>query len=484
MSEVAGFRSQLRDLVLDPRWFAAFMALQVVVLAGSLLGPPILFMLAGLAILGLLYAVGVLLHPWLLIPLLVLSTGLDSSARLGESAGPRFHLTAFHVCFLLMIVAIATNAFLRRRTHFPRFELTVPLALFLGSVIMSLVYTPNHPEATISFVRLSCLVAFAYMAQVVIDSKRAVSSVLWCMALVTIFGAVMGGYQVITGRFHLPVKVIEALGGNVPRATATFQNPNIFAEFLLEGFLPLLAVLLNVRTNPLKKVFFLLAVFAGAAGLLASFSRSSWLAAMIGVMVVLWLSGKLRYFFMVAISGVIGVVALKEFVPFAAYIFERFTSIFDVVERFGAVGTASGTARVFLVIAALRMFLDHPLLGVGWRGFPMVFAQYAPVGYPHWTHVKESHTFFAMILAELGLVGFLAFGWFVLRILRRGVAAVPRMQDPYLRAVLIGLVAAFVASQVSQSFNGTHSENMFWFYIGMLYAVIHLDEESRPAENA
>jgi O-antigen ligase len=201
-------------------------------------------------------------------------------------------------------------------------------------------------------------------------------------------------------------------------------------------------------------------------------------------MVVLWLSGKLRYFFMVTLGGVIGVLALKEFVPFAAYIFERFTSIFDVIDRFGQVGTASGSARVFLVIAALSMFLDHPLLGVGWRGFPKVFAQYAPVGYPHWTHVNESHTFAAMILAELGLVGFLAFGWFVLRTLRRGIVAVPRMHDPYLRAVLIGLVAAFVAAQMSQSLNGSHSENMFWFDIGMLYAVIHLDEQNRPAPSA
>jgi O-antigen ligase len=89
-----------------------------------------------------------------------------------------------------------------------------------------------------------------------------------------------------------------------------------------------------------------------------------------------------------------------------------------------------------------------------------------------------------MILAELGLVGFLAFGWFVLRILRRGIVAVPRMHDPYLRAVLIGLVAAFVAAQMSQSLNGSHSENMFWFDIGMLYAVIHLDEQNRPAPSA
>ncbi len=484
MSISVELREHLRRGAPDPRWFAAFVALQALVLAASVLLSPLVLLAVVAAVAAVGFAVGVLLKPWFLVPLVVITTGLDSSARLGDTADPRFHLTAFHLCFLLMLVAITANAFLRRRTLFPRFELVVPLALFLGSIAVSLTYTPNHPDAAISFVRLTCLVAFAYMAQVILDSKTAVSSVLAWMAIVTVFGAAMGGYQVITGRFHLPVKVIEALGGNVPRATATFQNPNIFAQFLLGGFLPLLAVLLNVPSAPGRRALYFLGVVAGVAGLLASFSRSSWLAAAVGIMVVLWLSRKLRYFFIVGLGGALGVLALKEFVPFAAYIFERFTSIFDVVERFGQVGTASGSARIFLIIAALRMFLDHPLLGVGWRGFPEVFAQYAPVGYPHWTHVKESHTFVAMVLAELGPIGLVAFVWFVVRTLRRGILAVPQMQDPFLKAVLIGMVASFVAAQISQTFNGSHSENMFWFNVGMLFAVIHLDEKGRSAADA
>ena len=170
---------------------------------------------------------------------------------------------------------------------------------------------------------------------------------------------------------------------------------------------------------------------------------------------------------------------MKEFVPFAQYIFERFISIFTLFEEFGTIGRASSTARIYLVIASLDMFLDHPVLGIGWRAFPHVFAEYAPPGYPHWSYVNEPHTVVTMVLGELGIVGFAAFMWFVGRTFFLSLRRFREMEDPYLRAVTIGLISTFAAFQVNQSFNGDLSNNMFWFYIGMLFAVQRIEAASR-----
>jgi len=471
---------QASVLNIDRKWFALFLLLQVLLLAGSLFISEFVLYLAAAGLAASLFAVLVLLYPWLIIPVVIATTGLDSTGRLTTgSRGSVFNLTGFHLAFVLTIFAIAANVCLRRRVHFPDLELKGPLFLLLGCIAVSLIYTPNQPEATVSFVRVSCLILFMYMAQIMIDSKQAVGAVLWSMALVSIGGAGMGAYQVITGQFHLPVKVITALGGNVPRATAMFHNPNIFATFLMSGILPLLAVLLNYRMPLWKRAFFLLAILVGFGGLLASFSRSNWLAAMIGIVVILWLSRQLRYLFIFSIAGLLGILALKEFVPFAEYIFERFVSIFTIFEQFGQVGRTSSTARVYLVIASVSMFLDHPLLGIGWRAFPKVFSEYAPPGFPHWSQVNEPHTVISMILGELGIVGFAAIVWFIGRTFWHGMSSLPQMQDPYLRAVLIGMIANFVAFQASQSFNGDFSNNMFWFFTGMLFAVVRLDEQAR-----
>ena len=299
------------------------------------------------------------------------------------------------------------------------------------------------------------------------------------MVLFTTAGAVMGAYQVITGQFHLPVKVITALGGNVPRATGTFHNPNIFATFMMCGILPLLAVLLNHKMAFAQRVLFALGVIIGFGGLLASFSRSNWMATLVGVFVILWLSGKIRYFFILLFSAILAVLALKEFVPFAEYIFERFVSIFTLFEQFGSVGRTSSTARIYLIIASLDMFADHPLLGIGWRAFPHVFSSYAPPGYPHWSEVNEPHTVITMVLGELGIVGFAAMLWFLLKVFFIGLSRFRQMTDPYLRAVQIGMIATFVSFQVNQSFNGDLANNMFWFGVGMLFAVQRIDAELR-----
>ena len=467
---------------LDRRYFAAFLVFQGAVVAGSIFVSEFLPALLVGALCVAFFFAGLLLRPWLVVPILLLTTALDSTGRLIGEAGHSkgiFFLTGFHLAFGLLVVGLVANICLRQRMHFPDFEIKVPLFLFLASIAVSLTYTPNQPAATVSFVRICALVLFTYMVQITLDSRRAVSAVLWSLVVLTIAGAVMGAYQVITGQFHLPAKVITALGGNVPRATGAFHNPNIFASFVMSGVLPLLAVLLNYRLPGGQRVLFALSILIGIGGLLASFSRSSWVSTLAGVIVILWLGGKLRYFFIGIFAFILLVLGLKEFVPFAEYIFERFTSIFTFFDEFGATGRASSTARVYLVMASLDMFLDHPFFGIGWRAFPVVFSQYAPPGYPHWTQVDEPHTIVTAVLGELGIVGFAAFAWFVGKTFFLSLGRLRQMQDTYLRAVAIGLIGTFVAFQVNQSFNGDLPSNMFWFCIGMLFAVQRLDADAR-----
>ncbi len=472
----------LRTFALDRRYFAAFLVFQGAVVAGSIFVFEFLPALLIGALCVAFFVAGLLLRPWIIAPILLLTTGLDSTGRLFGESGPSkeiFLLTGFHLAFGLMVAGLAANICLRQRVHFPDFEIKVPLFLFLASIAVSLTYTPNQLDATVSFLRICALVLFTYMVQITLDSRRAVSAVLWSLVVLTIAGSVMGAYQVITGQFHLPAKVITALGGNVPRATGAFHNPNIFASFVMSGVLPLLAVLLNYRLPRGQRMLFALSVVIGIGGLLASFSRSSWVSTLVGVLVILWLSGKLRYFFIGVFAFILLVFGLKEFVPYAEYIFERLASIFTLFDEFGSTGRASSTARIYLVIASLDMFADHPFLGTGWRSFPVIFSQYAPPGYPHWTLVKEPHTIVTAILGELGIVGFAAFVWFVGKTFFLSLGRLQQMQDSYLRAIAIGLIATFVAFQVNQTFNGDLPSNMFWFYIGMLFAVQRLDADAR-----
>ena len=229
-------------------------------------------------------------------------------------------------------------------------------------------------------------------------------------------------------------------------------------------------------------VFLPLAI--GATGLVVTFSRSNWVAAMARVgWCALAMARKLRYVFYVGIAAFGAVLVVKEFVPFADHIFARFVSIFTIVENFGDLGRESSSVRVYFIIAGLMMWLDHPLLGAGWRAFPVLFDDYKPVDFPYWVPTKESHTLFAGILAELGLIGFLASVWVVWRTLQRGFAALPGIEDEYIKGVLISLLSVFVAFQVSLTFTADFSNNFLWFFTGMTFAVISFGRNTQTGSS-
>ncbi len=238
---------QARAYKLDRRFFAFFILLQAAILVAVLLEQQkFLYMVLAAGGAGFF---GILLvsYPWIVVPVIVSTTALDITGQLIKTTAIGVPLTGFHIAFILMIIALVLNIWLRQREEFPVFELKGPLFMFLAVMAVSLTYSPNQPEATIYFTRTTMLVIFLYLTQVMIDSRQAVNMVVYSMVIAIIGGSIMGAWQVVTGEFHLPARVVQSLGANVPRATATFHNPNIFGAFLMSGVIPLLGILLNCR---------------------------------------------------------------------------------------------------------------------------------------------------------------------------------------------------------------------------------------------
>ena len=474
---------------LNPRLFGVFLALQAAVMAGLLLltGPEReLFFTAGAAVLGAAYLVATMLHPWLVIPMLVGTTSLDISGRLVQNTPIGIPLTGFHLALALLMVALAGNAALRRRLHFPPFEVKGPLVLLLGLIALSLTWSPNQPEATISFVRLVALTLFLYLTQVLIESKTAVTAVVVSLAACVAASSVLGLVQVLTEEFFLPASFVLAAGANTPRAVGTFHNPNHLGTFLMVGTLFVATVVMNLRMHWLGRLVGAGVIGVGAAGLVSTFSRANWVAGTLGLLVALGLSGKLRLRSMLVTLGVLtgGLLILQHFLPFAEYVVTRVISIFALFTEFESKANVSGSARVHFVLAGLGMWLDHPLLGAGWRAFPVILDLYKPEGFPHWIPTRESHTFLATLVGELGLMGLLAGAWLAWRILSRGLRELRLMEDPLLKAVLIALITVFVAFQISLSFTNDFTNNFLWFFTGIIFAVIHLDRRGRSCDGA
>ena len=466
------------------RGFVVFLLVQVAVLLCVLFLPreQALWGLGGAAlVIALCLALFLLtLYPWLAIPAIIATTALDSAGRVIQTTALGVPVTGFHLSFVLLCIALASHIFLQKRRTFPPLEIQAPLVLFLGCMAVSLTYSPNQPEATIAFFRIVFLSFFLYLTQVLIDSRRVLNLTIASLGVVLAGASILAVFQIISEQFYLPASVVSSVGANTPRASGTYHNPNIFGTFLTVSILFMAGIFLVPKLRWWKRLLLLLAIGLGTVALVITFSRGNWVALFVGVVVLLFLAGKLRYLFYVTIAFCVAIVVVKNYVPFAEYIFERFYSIFSLFVEFGADSRASSTARVYFAIAGFKMFLEHPLLGVGWRAFPVIFQDYKPEGFPHWLPTRESHTLFATILAELGIVGLLAAIWIVWRILAFAFYHIKRMQDEYLRSVMIALVAIFVAFQVSLTFTGEFANNFLWMFTGVMFAVPALEEREAP----
>ena len=469
-----------KDLSSFEKWgfpLLFLVAMSVVVVGIALPFEDALVVAGGL--LGALLVVILPIYPQILFPLMIISTALDYTGTLVDTTKLldvyEVPITAFHIMGGGALLFSMANAFLRGRTRLPRLEINLPLILFLAVVGISVSYSVDRLEAAVDFVRLLFLAALMFATVLLIENKRDVIFVTASVIICTVAASVFGIYQALTEEFYLPAQVVQSLGATVPRAAATFHNPNYFAVFLMMGLVLSTAIFVNFKMFPWKRAVLLLGMVALMSGIVISFSRTSWLATVVGVCSVVLLSRKIKFLFVFV--GVIAIIVL--FITFVSenfvnLVIGRFTSLFTIVDEMGSSARVSSSGRIYFMIGAWRMFLDNPFFGVGFRSFPVLFDRdyrYRPIEFPNWFRARESHTLPANLLAELGLVGFTIAAWLMFSILLVGIRGIKEIQDGFHKSMLIGYVSVFVAFQASMLFTADINNNFLWIMTGMLFAV-------------
>ncbi len=153
-----------------------------------------------------------------------------------------------------------------------------------------------------------------------------------------------------------------------------------------------------------------LACLVNASALLLTQTRGAWLAAFAGIVVlgVLWRPSVL----VVALGGIAVTILALSGTVWVSAMGERLQSIFSLESNLS--GFESSLGRLALAATAWRMFLAHPLLGIGLKNFPIAMAFYAPPGMPLTyemgpghvlTAVEGPHSTYLSLLSEVGAFG-------------------------------------------------------------------------------
>ncbi|MET7688835.1 O-antigen ligase family protein [Streptomyces sp. NPDC005483] len=238
--------------------------------------------------------------------------------------------------------------------------------------------------------------------------------------------------------------------GEPIRAVGTFGPQDVMgmATVVALGLVCALGLALG-RTSVRQRAVAVLCALALLAPLALSFSRGAWIATAVTCTLQLALAGLRRALKVAAAVVAAGVVLVGGLGVGSAMLQDRIDSIRQVTDA----PDQSVVDRYTMWAAATDMWLDHPLTGVGLKGFPEHRDGYASLALSSGSDTEGAgsayrrqpllspHNMYLLVLSEQGLIGLLGLAGSWLALLVCGVRAVMRARRPGAHGLDCGLVA-------------------------------------------
>lgn len=135
----------------------------------------------------------------------------------------------------------------------------------------------------------------------------------------------------------------------------------------------------------------------------------------------------------------------------------------------------STKARFIAYDYAINAFRQHPWLGIGYENFNFYSGQKYYYGlYNFNMNWPEVNNYPLKVLAELGVIGFLAFLFFLGTLFYSLFSALKKTKDPYFEGILKGYIASFVGIAVLLLFSSSITRSYLWVSLGIAMATVKL----------
>jgi O-antigen ligase len=353
---------------------------------------------------------------------------------------------------LLALAFLAWIARRRRPAVWPSYF--IPLCAFMAATALALLMSPQ-PEIGMGVIRKFVLFTMGFLAaNSVTTSARARTALATLIAV----GAVASAYALVQFgvkyvRFLSTQQLLDYDPTVLARITGFMSHWMTFSgEQLLVWCAALPAMLIFGRRwmIPLGLV---------GAALILSFTRSAWLGAMGGFVVVALLIPR-KY--LLGVTLPIAIVAAGA----SGLIYHRVSLSFQQ-GRFGP-----DSNRFELAIAGVRMIQDHPVFGVGPERIQKEFPRYSrgrQVDY--YGHLENN---LLQLAAERGLLCLAAFLWFVFE-LYAGLLGMLKTAKDEARWITLSAVSALTGFMISGLFSYNFGDSevllLLLFIVSLPYGV-------------
>jgi len=352
----------------------------------------------------------------------------------------------------------------------PFIAMPVILPFILMMVIAALSFR-NSVSFSTSFSGLEklfkSLLIFVVCAEEIKDRKhvsRIVISIILGISLVSVDAV----WQIIFGRDFIRGNTLQQAIGLV-RPTASFPNPNVFGVYM-SALTPIAIGLTLFYFKGKKRILMLFISALATTGLSLTLSRGAGLA--------LYLS---TLFLCIAKKKKILTLILIAIVIISPFVMPKNIKQWAKGVNYNPLVLMCNQDRISIYRNTINMIKHHPFTGVGVNTFSKNYGKYKTESAEKYAHTPDTiyaHNIYLQMAGEIGLLGLLAFLWFLTRIFIRTLRAYRNLKDDYLKTIALSLVACFIAFLVNglteTSLYYSRVAMVFWYLIGVSLALWRL----------
>jgi len=288
------------------------------------------------------------------------------------------------------------------------------------------------------------------------------------MAL-ALFGALLVSGTGVSA-YGIAIYLLGKGAGALGRTPGPFSNAMTFGGMLLILCSLYLAVAVGAGVAGKLRLAAVAAAVVSLAALFFSFTRSSWVGAVVSVVVILAL---LRRKWLVPFAGALVLFVLLLPAPYRA----RVESIWDLKHM-------TNVHRFQLMQGGMAIVKDHPVIGVGTMDLADVYRRYMPPGAVQ--VFGHMHNIFLQIAVQTGFVGLAAFCWLLFSFFRAMIRNLKLDLPPPERAWVagsVGALAGFVMNGLFEwNFGDAEVVTLLYIVIGANLALPRLFRPSARAE--
>lgn len=368
-------------------------------------------------------------------------------------------ITVFAVPFvstmmsLLLLICTALSLFLKvainkdfKLKYFKTNAWVLVFALVIGICAMtsiSLEESRNIALLMIAFV-LSYFVVIN-----TIENKKQFKFILYVFSIAAVITAFYGLYQYMFGDLYSQAWLDKEMFEDIKmRVYSTFENPNVYGEYLILA-IPIIAGLLWTEKGVFKKLFWLGSLGVTMLALVLTFSRGCWLGIILAIGLLAIMIDR-RFI-------LLGIVALL-FLPFVLpeSIINRFLSI-------GNMGDSSTSYRVYIWMGTLAMLADYWFsgIGLGITSFNTIYPIYSynNISAPH------SHNLYLQLVVEFGIVGLIIFLGMLYNFYKETIISICKKKNILTSSLIAGVSGFMLQSMFDYTWYNYRVVLIFWIII-------------------